>query len=159
MHLREIQSAMPVHLSWQQAHNHPPPMPHIYLTYCQCWGGWWQILWIWRFQKHLSHDSTFRYIQLLCLLFLQEFCLISPDAVCLFVWIPENEFGDNIHALPDGTCSKGAFLKMTNVIQDNPNSLLFCLPSWRFCFVWAQVTPWSFYFVWSSRPQTLKWAR
>ena len=31
-------------------------------------------------------------IQHTCLLFLQEFCSISPDAVCLFVWIPENDF-------------------------------------------------------------------
>ena len=80
---------------------HPPPttptQTHTpttvytwYFTYCQCWGGWWQILWMGCFWKHLSHAPTFNYIQLLCL---QKFCsvlFVSPYVVCLLIWIPEN---------------------------------------------------------------------
>lgn len=57
-------------------------------TCCRCWGGWSQILRIGGFWKLPSRVPTFPTTSLLV------FCSISPDVVCLLIWIPENDLSD-----------------------------------------------------------------
>ena len=89
-------------------------------TCCRCWGGWSQILRIGGFWKLPSRVPTFPTT------FLLVFCSISPDVVCLLIWIPEKWFS---------RCGgeSGDFYLKDRFIHDNwfkSNKMIFWFPPW-----------------------------